>query len=905
MAAAPDPIVYYSLDELDALDATVVDESGNGYDGTIVGTIVLSDEGFLGSSYEFDGGVNRIELQRPVQDAFTLAGWIRTATPGLSGTMAFHGGGLFYSDVGGSANDFTVAVLDTKFSFNVGNPNTTVNSIGDIVTDEWVHVAAVREVAPPAISLYINGTLDNRIDHTNGESLTANPLLVIGGNVGDTRYYTGLIDEVKFFDIALSESDIQNAMQADPALADRPSPEDGAIAVSRDVTLSWTPGDFAVSHDLYIGDSFDDVDTAIVPTAAGLDVNSFDPGRLEFDQTYYWRVDEVNDAPDFTLFKGATWGFTTEPIALPIMGITATASSSLGVSIAERTIDGSGMIDGLHGISADDMWISEDVPATIEFALGQVYRLHELRIWNANQDIESILGLGVKDVVVEYSLDGANWTILEGVGPLAQAPGIEGLAPTSTIDFGGAVAQHVRLTIDAVHGVFGRASLSEVQFFYVPVKATQPSPESDASDVLPNVILSWGLDGREASSHKVYFGADANSLSLVDSTSVSNFDTSPLDLALGQSYSWRVDEVNEAETPTTWQGDVWDFTTQEFIVVEDFESYNDIAAGEPGSNVVYETWLDGYGTTTNGSAMGYTVPFQPTMETVIVHGGRQSAPLQYDNVAAAFSEVTRTLAAQDWSRSGITTLSLWAYAGDDNTGGTLTLKINGTQVALVDDGSTYPAGYTGWVQYLVDLATLDVSSVSSLTFGVNDPGAQGLFYVDDMRLYATVPALGPTLTSVGPIIEAEGGAYTDPFELRSDRPEASGGSFIFIGSVGDALSAPPAQGNGWAVYTISIPADGNYQIALRGVGPNSSSDSFWVNIPGMLVNDADLDNSGWVVSSELFKARGAFVWDFVNDINGDDTDPIVFTLTAGQHELQIAHREDGIALDAIAIFSVN
>ncbi len=54
MAAAPDPIVYYSLDELDALDATVVDESGNGNDGTIVGTIVLSDEGFklLDKAYE-------------------------------------------------------------------------------------------------------------------------------------------------------------------------------------------------------------------------------------------------------------------------------------------------------------------------------------------------------------------------------------------------------------------------------------------------------------------------------------------------------------------------------------------------------------------------------------------------------------------------------------------------------------------------------------------------------------------------------------------------------------------------------------------------------------------------------------------------------------------------------------
>ncbi|MHC4542219.1 MAG: hypothetical protein ACYS74_20940 [Planctomycetota bacterium] len=47
------------------------------------------------------------------------------------------------------------------------------------------------------------------------------------------------------------------------------------------------------------------------------------------------------------------------------------------------------------------------------------------------------------------------------------------------------------------------------------------------------------------------------------------------DLDLGSTYYWRIDEVNDAETPTTWQGDLWNFTTQEVIVVEDFEDYND------------------------------------------------------------------------------------------------------------------------------------------------------------------------------------------------------------------------------------------------------------------------------------------------------------------------------------------
>ncbi|MCH8219215.1 MAG: hypothetical protein IH892_20855, partial [Planctomycetes bacterium] len=196
------------------------------------------------------------------------------------------------------------------------------------------------------------------------------------------------------------------------------------------------------------------------------------------------------------------------------------------------------------------------------------------------------------------------------------------------------------------------------------------------------------------------------------------------------------------------------------------------------------------------------------------------------------------------------------------------------------------------------------SNVSSLTIGVEGPGAQGVIYVDEIRLYAVAPALAALLSSVGPVIEAESGAITAPFTIRSDGRGASGGSYIHTDeSVGNSSNDPPAPDDGWAVYTIDIPADGNYLIAFRGAVLNS--DSFWVNIPGMVVNDNDLDDSGWVRSNGLFDGD-EFVWDFVRDDAGDTTtDPIVFTLTAGQHELQIARREDGTALDAIAIFAVN
>ncbi|MHC4681451.1 MAG: hypothetical protein ACYTEK_22455, partial [Planctomycetota bacterium] len=102
--------------------------------------------------------------------------------------------------------------------------------------------------------------------------------------------------------------------------------------------------------------------------------------------------------------------------------------------------------------------------------------------------------------------------------------------------------------------------------------------------------------------------------------------SSPLDLA--STYYWRIDEVNDIETPTTWQGDLWDFTTRDRIVVEDFEDYNDWPPHE-----IYTTWLDGYVDPANGSQVGNLTP--PLAETTIVHGGLQSMPLFYSNTGGA------------------------------------------------------------------------------------------------------------------------------------------------------------------------------------------------------------------------------------------------------------------------------
>ena len=55
-------------------------------------------------------------------------------------------------------------------------------------------------------------------------------------------------------------------------------------------------------------------------------------------------MQEVNAAPDNSVYKGDVWSFEVEPVSYPITDVTATASSSNADTMgAEKTVDGSGL----------------------------------------------------------------------------------------------------------------------------------------------------------------------------------------------------------------------------------------------------------------------------------------------------------------------------------------------------------------------------------------------------------------------------------------------------------------------------------------------------------------------------------------------------------------------------------
>ena len=348
-------------------------------------------------------------------------------------------------------------------------------------------------------------------------AITSSPTNILIGTDGWGCDWIGAIDDVRIYNHGLTWDEIQAIMTGPAKLAADPNPADGAVDVPQDASLSWVAGKFAATHDVYLGKTLADVNNASraappgVLASQGQTATTYDPAALlECGQTYYWRVDEVNAAPDNTIFKGNVWSFTVEPYGYPITSVTATASSSQAGMGPEKTIDGSGL-DGATCTAPTGPRCGSArgvQPNWIQYQFDKVYKLYDLKVWNSNGLIESFIGFGARKVTIEYSVDGTTWTALANVPEFAQAPGTVGYAANTTVSFGGVLAKYVKLTINSTWGgVSPVTGLSEVRFSYVPVQARAPQPATAATGVAVDASLSW-RPGREATSHKVFFGTD-------------------------------------------------------------------------------------------------------------------------------------------------------------------------------------------------------------------------------------------------------------------------------------------------------------------------------------------------------------------------------------------------------------
>jgi hypothetical protein len=576
------------------------------------------------------------------------------------------------------------------------------------------------------------------VQAVNTGTISGNTTLIIGqGGKDGTSGWNGLIDDVRIFKSALTDAQVADLLLFTSAdAASLPIPAINATDIPRDTMLRWTAAETAQKHDVYLGTDFADVNNAtaakplnVLVSTGQTDATFTSVSPLQYGKIYYWRVDETSATG--TVTKGDVWSFTVEPYAYPITKVTATASSAQTGMGPENTINGSGLNSlDQHATEPKQMWLSAGAqPNWIQYQFDKAYKLSEMWVWNSNQLIEAFVGFGVKNVKVEYSLDGSTWTEVQGVPQFAQGTGSATYTPNTTVNFGGISAQYVKLTILSQWGMVPQAGLSEVRFFSAPMQARLPVPATQATGIDLAATLTW-RPGREAASHAVYLGTDPNAVAngTVAAQTVADHSFSPAGLLYGTTYYWKVDEVNAV----TYPGDVWSFTTTAYGVVEDFESYND------DNNRIYDTWIDGLTDGKSGSQVGYDVA--PFAELKIIHSGKQAMPLKYDNTAKSFSEAVSTFApAQNWTANGVKSLSLY-FQGAAGNGGQLYVKINGTKVSY--NGDAGDIAKPAWIPWNIDLSTVSggVTKVTSLTIGIEGSGSKGILYLDDIRLYPKTPA---------------------------------------------------------------------------------------------------------------------------------------------------------------------
>jgi hypothetical protein len=460
-----------------------------------------------------------------------------------------------------------------------------------------------------------------------------------------------------------------------PKIAYNPSPATEARFIDLDAKLSWEAGFGTIIHNVYFGDNFDAVSAGAPETSKGsAGDTSFNPGALELDKTYYWRIDEFDGVNTHT---GDVWSFAT---SRPGGGVRADYYKGMNFETHVLTRTDS-QIDFDWGDGAPDDTVGADQfsvrwTGQLEVAFTETYTFYArtddgVRLW------------------VEGQLLVDKWTNrspTEDKGTIDLIAGqIYSIVMEYYDDDSGAAAELRWSSPRTPKQLIPSGALS------LPVKASSANPPAGATNVDQTSVLTWAA-GDFAASHEVYFGTDAEAVRNADasapeykgSKSLGAESYDPGKLQWNTTYFWRVDQIDNSNPDSPWTGGIWNFTTANFLIVEDFEGYTD---DDAANEAIWQYWIDGFDAPANGSQVGNLLP--PYAEQTVVHMGHQSMPLLYNNTAGVTnSQAEKVLtAARDWTEEGVTGLSIWFQGRPGSVGsfvegpaGTFTMTASGADI---------------------------------------------------------------------------------------------------------------------------------------------------------------------------------------------------------------------------------
>jgi len=689
--------------KMDDGSGTTAKDSAGVNDGTLMGDAKWA-EGWVIGAVELDGDDDYVDCGQGTafnsvcRDVITLAAWVKVNNPDgpeWSGIII-----RGYGEQFGNVDPYDTFAMyyhgpSERMGFKTNStspewmaaPNNSATALFDA---EWHHTASVYDGAEKVI--YLDGEEIVRGEATGkiGIGEGTGRVLIGGGRDVDPMVLElgGLVDDARIYNRALTHEEIVAVMENIESFpyASGPNPPNGALYPETWVNLSWRPGDFAVSHDIYIGDSFDTVNEGAEGTFVGNQVGTFIvvgfpgfpfPDGLVPGTTYYWRIDEVNEAEPNSPWKGEVWSFSIPP---------KTAYFPVPADSAE----------------------SVALDTQLSWTPGFGAKLHTVYFGDNFDDVSNAAGGSPQ-------------------GTTAYRPGPLELAKTYywRVDEFDVVETHK----------------GNVWSFITTGAVSNPNPTKGAVDVTQTPVVTW-VPGIFADTHEVFFGAGPAALESKGTGSLGSESFEPGQLEWNTTYYWRIDEANNTNPDSPWTGPLWSFTTANFLIIDDFEAYNDLDPADPDSNRIFNAWIDGFDDASNGSLVGYENP--PFAEQSIVHGGNQSMPLSYDN-AVGISEATLTLTTnRDWTVKGVNTLTIWFRGSSNNDAEQMYVALNGT--AVVNNDNPDAARIARWTQWNIDLQAfadqgVNLADVDTISLGLgnkNSPvaGGSGMMYFDDIRLYS-------------------------------------------------------------------------------------------------------------------------------------------------------------------------
>jgi len=546
-----------------------------------------------------------------------------------------------------------------------------------------------------------------------------------------------------------------------------PLPADEAAGVSKTPTLSWLPGDHAVSHDVYFGSSYADVKAGTGGTFKGNqplgDTDYVPSGALEAAKIYYWKITEVNNAHADKKWEGPVWVFRVAGGAGGLLGSYYHHTGGASPAGFETFI--LSRIDPEINFNWGDPG-SPDPSVNVDLFTcrwqGQVEApFSEDYIFYTATDDGARLWVDGQLVIDQWIDQGTTeWPSL----PITLVAGQKYDIRMEQYENGGGAAAYLRWSSAST-----AKQIIPAMWLWPYTKATNPVPTDGSTTAPLQPTLSWtaGVYAAAVNGHKVYF--DANQAKVIARAGCQvngTFTTNPSygllpTFGLEETYYWAVDEVNGVNS---WLGDVWSFTTTNNKVIDDMEKY---VPGVTAPNI-YKIWVDGAGDC--ASIAGNNTGALVDIELVTYLGGLQAMKLVYDNDGTVwnpctaaeqggrlrYSKVEALVSnlpsgiSSDWTVGGVTkSLSLQFYGTVGNALDPLWVRLtdasnNTAKVSygLYADEDIANMNEASWHEWLIDLADftgVNMSNVKSIAIGVgNEAGGSsgsGTLYFDDIRLY--------------------------------------------------------------------------------------------------------------------------------------------------------------------------